>query len=51
MTRYLCAPDSFKESLTAMEAARAMAQGIENADHGLRVKKCVRNRGFSRIDL
>lgn len=33
MTRYLCAPDSFKESLTAMEAARAMAQGIENADH------------------
>ena len=33
MTQYLCAPDSFKESLTAMEAARAMAQGIENADH------------------
>ena len=37
MTRYLCAPDSFKESLTAMEAARAMAQGIENADHDAEV--------------
>ncbi|MDL5541238.1 glycerate kinase [Bifidobacterium longum] len=38
MTRYLCAPDSFKESLTAMEAARAMAQGIENADHDAEVR-------------
>ncbi|WP_343004768.1 glycerate kinase [Bifidobacterium longum] len=38
MTRYLCAPDSFKESLTAMEAARAMVQGIENADHDAEVR-------------
>lgn len=38
MTRYLCAPDSFKESLTAMEAARAMAQWIENADHDAEVR-------------
>ncbi|MFY4476688.1 glycerate kinase [Bifidobacterium longum subsp. longum] len=38
MTRYLCAPDSFKEILTAMEAARAMAQGIENADHDAEVR-------------
>ena len=38
MTRYLCAPDSFKESLTAIEAARAMAQGIENADHDAEVR-------------
>lgn len=38
MTRYLCAPDSFKESLTAREAARAMAQGIENADHDAEVR-------------
>ena len=38
MTRYLCAPDSFKVSLTAMEAARAMAQGIENADHDAEVR-------------
>lgn len=38
MTRYLCAPDSFKESLTAMEAARAMAQEIENADHDAEVR-------------
>lgn len=38
MTRYLCAPDSFKESLTAMEVARAMAQGIENADHDAEVR-------------
>ncbi|RSX53109.1 glycerate kinase [Bifidobacterium goeldii] len=32
MTRYLCAPDSFKESLTAIEAAQAMARGIKKAD-------------------
>ncbi|NEG88532.1 glycerate kinase [Bifidobacterium aerophilum] len=32
MTRYVCAPDSFKESLTANEAAQAMAQGIRQAD-------------------
>ncbi len=38
MTRYLCAPDSFKESLTAMEAARAMAQGIKNADPAAEVR-------------
>ena len=30
--RYLCAPDSFKESLTAAEAARAMAEGIRRGD-------------------
>ncbi|MBT1160779.1 glycerate kinase [Bifidobacterium sp. SO1] len=32
MTRYVCAPDSFKESLTASEAAQAMARGIRQAD-------------------
>ncbi|WP_094728936.1 glycerate kinase [Bifidobacterium hapali] len=31
MTRYVCAPDSFKESLTAMQAAQAMARGIRQA--------------------
>ena len=30
--RYLCAPDSFKESLTAAEAARVMAEGIRRGD-------------------
>lgn len=30
--RYLCAPDSFKESLTAAEAARALAEGIRRGD-------------------
>ena len=38
MTRYLCAPDSFKESLTAMEAARAIALGIVNAVHDADVR-------------
>ncbi|KAA8815983.1 glycerate kinase [Bifidobacterium callitrichos] len=38
MTRYLCSPDSFKESLTAMEAAQAMAQGIKNADPDAEVR-------------
>lgn len=32
MTRYVCAPDSFKESLTALQAAEAMAEGIRRAD-------------------
>jgi glycerate kinase len=30
--RVVCAPDSFKESLTALEAARAMAAGVRRAD-------------------
>ncbi|MCI1983975.1 MAG: glycerate kinase [Bifidobacteriaceae bacterium] len=32
MTRYLCAPDSFKESLSAKEVAAAMREGILRAD-------------------
>ncbi|KFI94466.1 glycerate kinase [Bifidobacterium stellenboschense] len=38
MTRYLCAPDSFKESLTAIQAAQAMARGIKNADPDAEVR-------------
>lgn len=38
MTRYLCAPDSFKESLTAKEAAEAMARGITQADPAAQVR-------------
>lgn len=38
MTRYVCAPDSFKESLTANEAARAMAQGIRQADPNAEIR-------------
>jgi glycerate kinase len=30
--RIVCAPDSFKESMTALEAARAMADGVRRAD-------------------
>lgn len=30
--RIVLAPDSFKESMTAREAARAMAQGVKDAD-------------------
>lgn len=33
------------------EAAAAAEAAAANGEHGLRVKKCVRNRGFSRIDL
>ena len=30
--RVVLAPDSFKESMTAREAARAMAEGVKDAD-------------------
>ena len=30
--RIVLAPDSFKESMTAREAARAMAEGVKDAD-------------------
>ena len=32
MSRYILAPDSFKESLTATEATEAMAAGVHDAD-------------------
>lgn len=32
MNRYVLAPDSFKESLTSIEAAEAMADGVHDAD-------------------
>ncbi|SES04778.1 glycerate kinase [Propionibacterium cyclohexanicum] len=32
MTTYVLAPDSFKESLSALEAARAMERGVHDAD-------------------
>lgn len=38
MTRYLCAPDSFKESLTALAAAKAMAEGIRRADRHAEIR-------------
>ena len=33
--RVVCAPDSFKESMTAPEAARAMAEGVLRAGPGV----------------
>lgn len=36
--RYLCAPDSFKESLTAAEAARALAEGIRCGDSDAEIR-------------
>lgn len=36
----LCAPDSFKESLTAARAAEAMAAGVLQADRGLGCDRC-----------
>lgn len=38
--RYLCAPDSFKESLSARSAAEAMARGIRRADPGATIDLC-----------
>lgn len=38
MTRYVCSPDSFKESLTAMQAAQAMGAGIRRADPDAEVR-------------
>ncbi|KAB7791390.1 glycerate kinase family protein [Bifidobacterium leontopitheci] len=38
MTRYVCAPDSFKESLTAPQAAQAMAEGIRRGDPAAEIR-------------
>ncbi|AZK92380.1 Glycerate 2-kinase [Lactobacillus helveticus] len=32
MTKYVLAPDSFKESMTAKEVCEAMSKGIKKAD-------------------
>lgn len=49
--RYLCAPDSFKESLTALEAAEAMARGIRRADTGATVDLCpIADGGEGTVD-
>lgn len=49
--RYLCAPDSFKESLTALEAAEAMARGIRRADAGATVDLCpIADGGEGTVD-
>lgn len=36
----ICAPDSFKESLTAVQAAKAMAAGVRRAVPGAEVDRC-----------
>jgi len=36
----ICAPDSFKESLSAVQAANAMAAGVERASPGARIDRC-----------
>lgn len=38
--RVICAPDSFKESLSATEAAAAMARGVAAAAAGVEVDEC-----------
>ncbi|MDA0680127.1 MAG: glycerate kinase [Proteobacteria bacterium] len=38
--KVICAPDSFKESLTAVEVADAMAVGIRRAAPGARIDTC-----------
>ena len=38
--KILCAPDSFKGSITAVEAAEAMASGIRKALPGTEIDCC-----------
>ena len=38
--RVLCAPDSFKGSLTAAQAARAMQRGVAAVDPDIEVDLC-----------
>lgn len=38
--KIVCAPDSFKETLTAAEAAASMAAGIADVDPGIVVDRC-----------
>lgn len=38
--KVICAPDSFKESLTAIEAANAIAAGVRRAAPGAIIDKC-----------
>ena len=39
MTKYVVAPDSFKESMTAKEVCDAMVKGIKKADSAAEVIK------------
>ncbi|MCX5658829.1 MAG: glycerate kinase [Planctomycetota bacterium] len=49
--RYLCAPDSFKESLSALAAAEAMARGIRRADPRAVVDLCpISDGGEGTVD-
>ncbi|RLP08151.1 glycerate kinase [Propionibacterium australiense] len=50
MSRYVLAPDSFKESLTSVEAAEAMAAGVRDADPCAETVLCplaVDDEGFA----
>src|SRR5438477_4406971 len=38
--KVLCAPDSFKECLTALQVARAMAEGVRRADPAIECDVC-----------
>lgn len=49
--KFLCAPDSFKESLDAVAVARAMAEGIRAADPAAEVDECpVADGGEGTLD-
>lgn len=49
--RILCAPDSFKESLTAAEAARAMARGVRKAAPQAQAEECpIADGGEGTVD-
>ena len=45
MSRYVLAPDSFKESLTATEATEAMAAGVRDADPTAETVACPMTDG------
>ncbi len=51
LRRIVCAPDSFKETITAADAARAMAAGIAEVDPAIEVDCCpVADGGEGTLD-
>lgn len=52
MSRFVLAPDSFKESMTAIEAAQAMRLGVLDADPGAECLECPMadgGEGFAQV--
>jgi len=51
LMRVICAPDSFKESISAIEAAAAMAEGVRAADAAIELDSCpIADGGEGTVD-